>query len=166
MKSSNTRRWMFISLALAVAAGGSFGVVADRLVLQEEPKSKKTQRAGGSMWFSCDEDESGGSGRDHHSKRNRRMIEGMSEDLGLSADQVVQLEQILDRHGREAREFWYRTRGEYCSQREAMRSDIRSILTEEQLPRLEQRIRRWREKRRSGSGAAPWQGDGGEHGHW
>jgi len=131
-------RWIAVVVCLVIVAGGSVGVLADR-ILQRDPQHDARARTG-AIWFDCEEQPEvpAGWGGDW---RERRLAE-IQEELELDASQVAELSATMERHGELAHEFWDRTRRDYCDMRDVLRDDVRALLRDDQKPRFEERLER------------------------
>ena len=151
---SPTHRWMWTSLIVALATGASVGVLADRVVSREANPAASSDRPSGTVWFECDETDEAPNG---HDAGRKQWLERLGRELELDESQEALIQASFAEHGERAREFWERTRSEYCEMRDSLRSDVRSILTDEQIEKLEERFARHRQKR----GAAEATGSAG-----
>jgi hypothetical protein len=138
---------MATAIAMVIIAGGSVGVLADRM-LHREPKVKPQGRTG-AIWFDCAEAPIP-TGFEERSRewRERRLAE-LQQELDLDAGQVEALGTTMERHGALAREFWSTTRRDYCAMRDLLRDDVRELLREDQQPLFEERLERIDERDRA-----------------
>ena len=145
-----TPKWIWISLVLTLVAGASVGVVADRTVLSRGHTAGAVRStAAGTLWFDCDEAESAVAPSGHRG-RSERMAR-VKERLRLDEGQVGDLRVVFERHGASARDFWQRTRSDYCEMRDELRGDVRSLLRQDQRAAYDELLReiRARHKRRA-----------------
>lgn len=144
---SGAGRWMAAAVGLALVAGGSLGVVADRMVLREPAEGPSGSRSrSGSIWFDCEAEVEVDSGR--AARWRERKVEALRVELDLDRGQVERMSDALGRHGELAREFWRETRTGYCDLRDSLRDEVRQMLHDEQLERFERRLQRIDERDR------------------
>ncbi len=161
-----SRRWMWMTLFLTMVAGAALGVLGDRLTSSPERATEPRTRGddGGTIWFPCDNrpDDQPAAASENPGRRERG-LERMREDLGLDDAQVEQLRAAFRRHGDAAHDFWLLTRDRYCAMRGELRQDVRSLLTAEQLPRFEERVKRWNEREAGDRSEGGGRGSDREH---
>ncbi|MEM6701215.1 MAG: hypothetical protein AAF690_00845 [Acidobacteriota bacterium] len=145
--------WMVVCLLLTLLAGTSAGVVADRVVLQEEPKPPQLPKS--TIHFTCEEGELDRPDG-YYEERRQRMIVRWQERFSMTEDQSALLDEVLLEHGASAGDFWSETRDRYCTLRDSLRASVRDMLDEEQQQEFEEYLeeRRERHERRSSGGAA------------
>jgi hypothetical protein len=144
----SVRSWMWSSLSLALLVGVGLGVIADRVLLSDAPvyadarvAPHKAGAKASPFWFICDargsidiEDEPGYL----YSKNFRdQLLEGLSSELGLTADQHAAMSAFLEQRRPGAHEFWERSRHSYCEMRDGFRADLRAMLDETQQARFD-----------------------------
>ncbi|HVS14326.1 MAG TPA: hypothetical protein VMV46_10395 [Thermoanaerobaculia bacterium] len=152
---SKSWRWMATAIGMVIIAGGSVGVLADRM-LHREPEQKSFSRSG-AIWFDC-----AAQPRPEPQKRDaerQAYLAEIQQELSLDDQQLEELQASLERHGGLARAFWDRTRLQYCQMRDQLRDDVRGLLREDQLPRFEERLRRIDERDRERYGRRGHDGD-------
>ncbi len=150
MNSSRARAVLL--LALTFAAGAAAGVAGDRLQLFPD-SARATERDG--------RDRRGDEGRPRQTT-----IERFADDLGLTAAQRVEIEEVLDEYRASAKALQTSVRPQYRALLDSARTRIESVLTGDQVIEyralLEERARRegWERdssERQEGRGA---RGDG------
>ncbi|HVS65666.1 MAG TPA: hypothetical protein VMT85_19420 [Thermoanaerobaculia bacterium] len=151
---SRTWLWMATAIGMVIIAGGSVGVLADRM-LHRDPEVEAPSRTG-AIWFDCAEQPTPSGVVEERARewRERRLAD-LQQELGLDAAQVEELGATMERHGALAREFWTSTRRDYCAMRDLLRDDVRELLDADQLPLFEERLQRIdeRDRARYNSGA-------------
>ena len=141
----NGRWWMFVCLLLTLLAGTSAGVVADRIVLQDEPRPSERHRQA-TIRFTCEEGELDHPAG-HFDERRRRMLARWRERFDLSDDQISELQQVFAEHGQSAHDLWTDTRKRYCEYRESLRARVRGVLDESQLRAFESHLAERQQRR-------------------
>ena len=152
---TGTQRWMWTSLLVALVTGASLGVLADRVARAPHDEAPPPARTS-TVWFECDEAEDEEARAAHGAKRGK-WLDRLSEDLRLDEAQEREIRSLFSEHGERANDFWQRSRNEYCQMRDSLRADVRSVLTDEQIEVLEERIA----KRRTEQPARKDGGSGG-----
>ena len=114
-------------LLLVALAGGLAGLALDRLVLLP-------QTAGGPRWFEH------GPGR--HPPRDREFRKRFAREVGLSAEQQIRIDSIMDRQGRELRAIRRQVQPQIDSIVGRTRRGLDSVLTPEQRRKAEALRRR------------------------
>ena len=110
-------------LTLVFATGAAVGVAADRLDLfagaeEQEPVAETS---------AADTRE-----RDDRSRGRQTAIEQFADELGLTAEQRSQIEGFLDHYRDEARALREAVQPQYRALLDSVRTQIESVLTEEQ----------------------------------
>lgn len=110
---------MALLLLLTFAAGVTAGVAADRFGLLPTPAQAgdavvEKPRATGPM-------------------QREATIERFADDLGLSADQRAEIEEILEGHRASMKEIWTEVRPRYRALVDSVITDIEAVLTPEQV---------------------------------
>ncbi len=107
-------------LVLTFAAGTAAGVAADRFHLLPG-----TARA----------EETTASGEERREGRRERQttIERFADDLGLSAEQRAEIDEILDHYRASVRFLWSEVRPRYRTVIDSARTQIEAVLTPEQV---------------------------------
>jgi hypothetical protein len=136
---------MATAVGMVVIAGGSMGVLADRM-LHREPEAEASPRTS-ALWFDCAEQQPPPPA-ERDAWRARR-LDDLQQELGLDPAQVEELRVLMQGHGDLAAEFWDRTRLDYCQMRDQLRDDVRMLLRPDQQPRFEERLRRIDERDRA-----------------
>jgi hypothetical protein len=139
--------WMATAIGMVVIAGGSVGVLADR-ILHRDSVAKPEHARTSALWFDCQEQPSPLAEERGREWLERRLVE-LQQELDLDARQVAELRSTMERHGALAREFWTATRQEYCENRDQLRDDVRALLDEAQQRRFEERLKRIDEQERA-----------------
>lgn len=134
---ASTNKWMGVTLVATLTIGVGVGVLVDRVVLTST-----------AVQSDADDDDRRG-GRDHRD-RGRRMVERLRSGLDLTDEQVVRLEDVMERNHETAHEFWRNSRQEYEALRKQFRADIRELLTDEQQVKFDAMVAEYDEKRRNG----------------
>ena len=102
-----------------------------------------TYMAGGRVW----------AGREGHGLRGRaRLMEQLTQDLALTAEQQKQLDAILAETRQKYEVLYEPVRAQADLVRQQGRENIRTILTPEQRPKFEEVLRRIDEERKKKSG--------------
>ena len=102
-----------------------------------------TYMAGGRVW----------AGRDGHGPRGRaRLMEQLTQDLSLTAEQQKQLDAILAETQKKYEVLYEPVRAQADLVRQQGRENIRAILTPEQRTKFEEVLRRIDEERKKRSG--------------
>lgn len=145
---SKTWLWMATAIGMVVIAGGSVGVLADR-ILHRDTDSRPERVRTSALWFDCAEEPTPPAEVEERRRewRERRIVDIQGE-LGLDEQQVQALRATMERHGELSRGFWSSTRRDYCEMRDLLRDDVRGLLDGEQLPRFEERLQRIDERER------------------
>ncbi len=144
---TSTHRWMWASLLVALVTGASVGVLADRVVSRDTVEPSRHHRSSGTVWFDCDQEEEDPTNA--HMAGRKKWFERLGRELGLDESQEARIRTLFEEHGGRASEFWQRTRSEYCQMSDSLRADVRSVLSDEQIEKLEERIARRRSKRQA-----------------
>ena len=111
-------------LTVVFVAGGVVGVAADRLdlfagtVTANEPVDTAPEQT---------ED------RDRERRGRQTTIEAFADELGLTADQRLQIEEYLDHYREGARRLQREVRPRYRALMDSVRMEIESALTDEQV---------------------------------
>lgn len=147
----SNKGWMVVCLLLTLLAGTSAGVVADRVVWQEDPKPPPVREAT-TIHFTCEPGELEHS-VDYHEERRRKMLQRWQDRFTMNDEQLTSLDGILRDHGTSAHDFWTETRDRYCGLRDSLRTSVRSVLDEQQEKEFEAYLEERRERRRSSGGA-------------
>jgi hypothetical protein len=131
-------RWAATGLlALAFALGGLAGGVATMVADKDDP------REGGR-----------GSRTEYLAQMRREFIDQLREALRLTPDQERGVIEVLDRHQPAFDSLWRAVRTQFDAERQAVRRDIRGVLTADQQDRYDEflvkrdSIHRAREARR------------------
>jgi hypothetical protein len=134
---------MWSSLSLALLGGVGLGIIADRVLLTGAAYADvdAAPKKAAPMWFICDErgsldieDEPGYL----YSKNFRaKLLEGLSQELGLDPDQHAEVDAFLEERRHGAHEFWENSRHAYCDMRDGFRHDLRAMLDDEQKLRFD-----------------------------
>lgn len=151
----NSWKWIVTAVALALVGGASLGVVADRVMLRDQRQQRGPENAPeGTIWFDCSlgvqeaRHDPAQRDADHRAWRDSRLAD-MRVDLGLDDAQVTAIGGVFDAHRGFARDYWDRTREEYCGMRESLRQGILEALRPEQREGFEERLRRIDERQRA-----------------
>lgn len=92
-----------------------------------------------------------GDDRDGDDDRRRhpvyRIVSFLNEELELTDRQEAEVEQIIDARRERAHEIFDEMRSRFRSQLDSTISELKEVLTEEQVPRLEQHLEEMRERR-------------------
>jgi hypothetical protein len=136
---SKSWRWMATAIGMVIIAGGSVGVLADRM-LHRETDAKSDPPRSGAIWFDCAEQPK--PEPEERAADRAAWLADIQQELNLDAAQVEELQATMQRRWELAREFWNRTRLDYCQMVDQLRDDVRVLLREDQLPRFEERLRR------------------------
>ncbi|HUP22674.1 MAG TPA: hypothetical protein VNB06_07010 [Thermoanaerobaculia bacterium] len=152
---SSNWRWIAAALVLTLVAGGSLGVVADRVILRDDRARRGPSTAPeGTIWFDCslasplDRLDPEQRAAEHRAWRDGRLTD-MRGDLDLDDEQVAGISAVFDSHRDLAHDYWDRTRAEYCSMREDLRHDVLELLRADQREGFEERLRRIDERARA-----------------
>jgi len=135
--------WMWSSLGLVLLVGLCLGVVADRLLLQPQAVfADATPQKQAPMWFICEDRRSipieEEPGYLYPERLRTRLLDSLSERLGMNAEQRSRLEESLEEKRHDAHEFWEGSRHAYCDLRDGFRDDIRALLDQEQKVRYDE----------------------------
>ncbi len=85
-------------------------------------------------------------------ERNAHVVESYSKDLGLTPDQQKQMLSILEQTGAKYKSVHDQVAPQMEAIRKEGRDQIRAILTPEQLPKFEEKLRQMDEERKKRSG--------------
>ncbi|MFZ0821249.1 MAG: hypothetical protein WAM91_14365 [Candidatus Acidiferrales bacterium] len=85
-------------------------------------------------------------------QRNEHVVDTYSRDLGLTADQQKQLLSILEQTGAKYKSVHDQMAPQMEAIRKEGRDQIRAILTPEQLPKFEEKLRQMDEDRKKRTG--------------
>jgi hypothetical protein len=141
----SVKSWMWSSLSLALVVGVGLGVIADRVLLVGAPAYADAARTAAQktppLWFICDQqgslDVEDEPGYLYNKNFRAKLLEGLSKELDLRADQHAQIEAFLEQRRQGAHEFWERSRHSYCGMRDGFRQDLRAMLDDRQQVRFD-----------------------------
>ena len=137
-------------LVLTFGAGAAAGVAADRLgMLPGEPGERPARRGD----QTADRGDENGRAESDQRRAGRTTIERFADDIGLSSEQRVEIDEVLERHRASVQDMWDATRPRYRSLVDSARTQIEALLTPEQVTRYRELLR----SQRSGNGR---RGDG------
>ena len=144
---------MWSSVGLTLLVGACLGLIVDRVLLQQPVALAQPAPQRGPMYFTCSRssvDVENEPGYYYPERFRKRLVEGLSDELNLSASQRQDLESMLEEKRAGAKAFWQRIRHAYCDIRDGFRSDIRELLDEPQRLEFDQMMaeldRRQRER--------------------
>lgn len=124
-------------LVLTFTAGVAAGVAADRLELLPGLASATEATADGDR-------------REDDRRRGETTIERFADDLGLTASQRAEIEEILEHYRQRMHQMWEEVRPRYRSMVDSVRGRIEGVLTPEQVTEYRELLRargRWRQER-------------------
>jgi len=132
-KSLMLRVWFALFVAVIFAAGFGAGVMlAPRLAPPLAPRAGASVRPPG---------ERGGFPR-QPGMGPTRLAPQLAKELGLSADQERQLDDLFVRRRQRLEEIQHGVRDQFEAEQRALRDEIRTILTEEQMTQFDEWLRR------------------------
>lgn len=112
-------------LALTFGAGAMVGVAGDRLGMVPSAASASETEAA--------EPRSEDPPREERREERRTAIEEFADDLGLTSDQRVEIEGLLDEYRAAVRDLNNSVRPQWRALMESVRTEIESVLTEDQV---------------------------------
>ena len=122
------RKWMWLTLLLTLVLGMSLGILLDALVLgRDDVQSGHNQSRG---------------------EKTERFKAKLENELGLTPDQMQELDTILASNREKADAFWKQSRESYNELRKDFRQAIRDILTPEQQTQYDEMVRKHDERRK------------------
>jgi hypothetical protein len=139
----SVKTWMWSSLSLALVVGVGLGVIADRVLLDRPvfADAEAAPKKAPPLWFICDDrgslDIEEEPGYLYNQRFRAKLLEGLSEELGLTPDQHAEVEAFLEERRHGAHEFWENSRHSYCDMRDGFRHDLRAMLDDEQKARFD-----------------------------
>lgn len=130
--NGKSKAWALALLVGVLILGGVLGAAVDRLLFDRPGRGAIHEQWRGER------------------ERDRRegYLEWLSGELQLTDDQRLQVEAIVERHREEVAAIWQETRPRFEGLQAQARSEIRSLLTEDQLAAYEQLLEREAERRR------------------
>ena len=138
MTSMGSHARVVLLLVFTFAAGTAAGVAADRLGLlpatrTAEPSGRGHREAG---------ERSGSRPAESEDRREgRTTIERFADDLGLTAEQHAEIDEVLERYRRSMRSMWGEVRPRYRTLVDSVRTQIEAVLTPEQVTRYRELLR-------------------------
>lgn len=145
MSPATAGPWRGLALLSVLLIGASLGVLAERLVLAEEPAPSQGERSTGEIWFDCTQAPRVRTDEESAMRRSR-WVADVRQALSLDDRQTEAVDGLLIEHSVTSRAFWDETREMYCTMQGTLRQDVRELLRPEQMPLFEDRIRRIDEK--------------------
>jgi len=138
-KSLMLRVWFGLFVAVIFAAGAGVGVMlAPRVVPPSPPRAGVPVRAPGER----------GAFPRQPGMGPTRLAPQLAEALGLDAEQERQLDEVFARRRQRLEEIQRGVRDQFETEQRAMRQEIRRILTEEQMAKFDEWLRRPRRGQR------------------
>jgi hypothetical protein len=134
-------------LALVFAAGAAAGVAGDRLRLIPGVARASTAETADRERPAREPE-----------RRPRTTIERFADDLGLTAEQRAEIEEMLDSFRASSRALQQSIRPKYMALMDSVRTEIESVLNETQVQQYRQKLEEDRARR---NGSAP-RGDGSD----
>ncbi len=122
------RKWMWLTLLLTLILGMSLGILLDALVLGR--------------------DDRGGPHGQSDGDRNERFKAKLESELGLTPEQMQELDTVLASNREKADVFWKQSRKSYQELRKEFRQAIRDMLTPEQQNKYDEMVRKHDERRK------------------
>jgi Spy/CpxP family protein refolding chaperone len=126
------RKWMWLTLLLTLILGMCLGILLDALVLgRDEGGDRRNQSRG---------------------DRTERYKAKLENELGLTPDQMNELDRVLTSNREKADAFWKQSRESYNELRKEFRQAIRALLTPEQQEKYDEMVRKHDERRKKDKG--------------
>ncbi|NIR44550.1 MAG: hypothetical protein GWN99_09675 [Gemmatimonadetes bacterium] len=128
--NGKSKIWAAALLGVALVLGGVSGAALDRALLRDSASAESRDRD-----------------RDRDRDRRGRYLDWLAAELDLTEDQRSQVESIIERHREQVSALWRETRPRFEELKQQLRSEIRDLLTEEQLEAYEALLRKSDERR-------------------
>jgi len=122
------KKWMWLTLLLTLILGVSLGILLDALVLGRDDVGSRHDRSRGD--------------------RTERFKSKLESELGLTPEQMQELDTVLASNREKADALWKQSRESYLELRKELRQAIRDTLTPEQQKKYDEMVAEHDERRK------------------